>query len=64
VATVDDRSPSARPLPPRDVAASPRKTRSALSTFRPKHGIVLRDIEALPYEAIAAARRDDGPTLA
>ena len=64
VTTVDERSPSARPLPPRDASASAKKTRPGGSAVRPKHGIVLRDIEALPYDAIAAARRGNGPSLA
>ena len=71
---MDDRSPSDRRLPPADATgpASPapgrarRKGSSAgLSALKPKNGLVLRDIEALPYESIAAARRGGGgPSLA
>ena len=67
---VDDRSPSARPKPPADasVPAAPSSARTprarGLSAFRPKNGVVLRDIEALPYDAIAATRRGGGPSPA
>jgi hypothetical protein len=70
---LDDRSPYDRRLPPADETgpASPapgrarRKSSSpGLSAFKPKNGLVLRDIEALPYDAIAAARRGSGPSLA
>jgi hypothetical protein len=70
---LDDRSPYDGRLPPADAdgPASPAPGRARrkgssprLSALRPKNGLVLRDIEALPYDAIAAARRGSGPAPA
>jgi hypothetical protein len=61
---LDARTPSDRRLPPTDASDTRRKARSGLSALRPKHGLVLRDIEALPYDSIVAARRGNGPSPA